>query len=134
MKERGAIQVEECRLFTLHAAVFAQIEIKRLLNGRPIFVQLEAIQLAIEIRLDRRLADPLGQLAYRRANVDLRQRFLDGGQLPLAEQRHGGIAQIGQRRGEAVLQRREGLRQPDPIDHFRRRAMGASIAQMARDP
>ena len=73
----GAVQVEKGRLLALHAAVLAQVEVQLLLDGRAVLRQLEPLQLALEVVLDRRLADALGQLADRRAHVDAGQRLLD---------------------------------------------------------
>ncbi len=46
------------------------------------FSSFSRFSLAVEVGLDRRLADALGQFADRRADVDVRQRFADGDSSP----------------------------------------------------
>ena len=127
------MQVEKRRLRGLGLAVLAQVERQLLLDGRPVLLQLEPGQLALEVGLDRRLADALGQLADGRADVDAGQGLLDRRQLAVAESVTAASRRSAQRRGQAVLQRRQRLRQPHAFDHFGRRAMRARFAQVPGD-
>ena len=98
-----------------------------------VLLQLEPVELAVEVRLDRRLADALGQFADGRADVDARQRLPDGDSSPwpssvtAASRRSASVGARPSFRAESVS------RQPHAVDHLGRRAVRAGVAQVAGD-
>ncbi|MOA35547.1 hypothetical protein D3C78_1570070 [compost metagenome] len=63
VQQEGAVQIQESSGFGLHSAIFAKIQRQLLSNGCAVLVELQLLQLAIQVILDGRLADPLRQNA-----------------------------------------------------------------------
>src|SRR3569832_694736 len=86
IQKTGPMQIQECGFLCFDMPVFAKIELKLAPDRSLKLVQLEAVQLAIKIVLNRSLADALGERSDSGADFDAQKGFAHDCRIALAEQ------------------------------------------------
>ena len=94
VEEEGPAQIGQSGRLRLHVQLFPQVQVQPLELGGAEFLQPQLFELPVEVLLQAGAGHPLGEEADGFADLGVRRRQGQLGELPVPHGGHGGVPQV----------------------------------------